>query len=556
MALPAAADRFNVGTFLALAARHSGRQNPGRANWGGRPPRGQNPSIVGSAHRRRQGQSMRRRRLLVVLVAVGVGAVLAGVLATLVGGGGRAPVLVPRNDISARDPLAFSTKQQGDLEQAAALGFAHVLYTKSPGGVVASAQRTARFRPLVERAVSGSGIDADTLEAIVFLESAGRPNAIAGSDPAGAAGLTQILAETGRDFLGMSIDLQASRRLTRQIAAATGRGDQARVDRLQARRRRVDARFDPAQALAATVHYLQVARTIFGRNDLAVVSYHMGIGNLEAVIRDYASTETHHPIRQLVATAGISWARLYFDSSPIHHVSVWRRLTAFGDDSQTYYWRVLAAKEIMRLFRTDIGKLEQLAALQRAKASAEDVLHPPGTSEHFRGPGDIAGAWGRGHLQPLPNEPARLHFRIDPEMGKLAPRLGVPTALYRGLRPEALALLLYLAQRVRTLSRAATPLTVTSTVRDDAYQRLLDNNNRAATTPIYSLDTTGFAFDILRRYASGAQATAFQYELDQLQAHNLIAWVREPEMIHVTVSTQAQPLIAATLMRQGPPRRT
>lgn len=492
---------------------------------------------------------------MVVLVAAGFGAVLVGVVVTLVGGGGRAPVLVPRADIGARDPLAFSTRQRGDLERAAALGFAHVLYAKSPGGVLASAERTARFRPLVERAVEGTGIDADTLEAIVFLESAGRTDVIAGSDPAGAAGLTQILAETGRDFLGMAIDLQASRRLTRQIAAAAGRGDQARVDRLRARRRRVDARFDPARALAATVRYLKVARKIFGRDDLAVVSYHMGIGNLEAVVHDYASTQAHEPIRALVAKADLSWARLYFDSSPIRHVSVWRRLAGFGDDSQTYYWRVLAAKEIMRLFRTDRGKLKQLAALQRAKASAEEVLHPPGTTEHFRGPADIARAWGQGQLQPLPNQPARLHLQVNPQMGELAPRLGVPSALYRGLRPEALALLLYLAQRVHALSGAATPLTVTSTVLDDAYQHLLDNNNREA-TPNYSLDTTGFAFDILRRYSSGAQAAAFQYELDQLQALNLIAWVREPETIHVTVSSQAQPLIAATLIKTRPTRRT
>ena len=112
---------------------------------------------------------------------------------------------------------------------------------------------------------------------------------IAGSDPVGAAGLTQILAETGRDFLGMAIDLQASRRLTRQIAAAASQGELARLDRLRARRRRIDARFNPAAALAATVRYLVTARRIFGRDDLAVVSYHMGIGNLEAVVHDYTA---------------------------------------------------------------------------------------------------------------------------------------------------------------------------------------------------------------------------------------------------------------------------
>ena len=39
-----------------------------------------------------------------------------------------------------------------------------------------------------------------------------------------------------------------------------------------------------------------------------------------------------------------------------------------------------------------------------------------------------------------------------------------------------------------------------------------------------------------RRYKSGAQAEAFQYMLDRLQALNLIAWVRDSDAIHITAS--------------------
>jgi hypothetical protein len=58
-------------------------------------------------------------------------------------------------------------------------------------------------------------------------------------------------------------------------------------------------------------------------------------------------------------------------------------------------------------------------------------------------------------------------------------------------------------------------------------------------TRAYSLHTTGYAFDIERHYANGAQAHAFQFLLDRLQALDLIAWVREPEAIHITVSSSA-----------------
>ena len=94
------------------------------------------------------------------------------------------------------------------------------MFAKSPGGVLATAKRTAHFRPLVEAAARKGGVDPNLLEAIVFLESAGRPDVIAGSDPQNASGLTQILAETGQNLLGMHVDLAASRRITRRMARA------------------------------------------------------------------------------------------------------------------------------------------------------------------------------------------------------------------------------------------------------------------------------------------------------------------------------------------------
>ena len=127
-------------------------------------------------------------------------------------------------------------------------------------------------------------------------------------------------------------------------------------------------------------------------------------------------------------------------------------------------------------------------------------------------------------------------------MGELAPRLSQPRELYRGLRAEALALLVYMAARVQAISGATQPLQVTSTLRDDEYQQLLRKDNPEATHG-YSLHTTGYAFDIRRRYQSGAQAQAFQFLLDHLTAHGLIAWVREPAAIHVTVAREAEALV-------------
>ena len=96
--------------------------------------------------------------LLAALIAGGVSAVLFALT-----GGGNPALLIPRADIGTHDPLAFSDGQEGALERSAAFGLAHVLYTKSPGGALVAAERTASFRPLVGQAAAGSDIDPDLL---------------------------------------------------------------------------------------------------------------------------------------------------------------------------------------------------------------------------------------------------------------------------------------------------------------------------------------------------------------------------------------------------------
>jgi hypothetical protein len=416
------------------------------------------------------------------------------------------------------DPFAYAPDREDEFVRRATAGHSHVLYAKSPGGAPATARRVERWRPLIER-LSGD-VDPDLLEAMVFLESAGNPAARASDDLEGAVGLTQILAGTATSLLGMQVDVAASERVNRRIAR---RGPSPRLLRL---RRRVDERFDPRKALAGSVRYLGLARERFGREDLAVVSYHMGMGNLETVLAAYGQNE-------------IPWAQVYFDATPRNHPRTQRFLAGLGDDSATYLWRVYAAREIMRLHREQPGELRRLARLHTAKASAEEVLHPRGETEVFESPDDLERAYLDGDLRPFSGIRG---MRLDPQAGELARRLEVDRDLYRGLRPEAYELAVYLAAGVRQISGTRAPLIVTSTARDLEYQELLTRDNPFATRE-YSLHTTGYAFDVRREYRSRAQAEAFQYLLDRLQSLHLIAWVREPGAIHVTASSEAGDLV-------------
>jgi hypothetical protein len=457
--------------------------------------------------------------------------VLAGAVVLLPSGGEpSSPPLVLPSEIVGPDPLRFDGDRVSAYERAAAFGLSHVLFARSPGGVARSASRTAAFRRLVEEAVADRGFDADLLEAVVLLESAGRPDVIAGDDPQHAAGLTQILAETATNFLGMDVDLAASRRLTRKIDEARRRRDDAAVDRLQAERRQIDSRFDAAQALAGTVRYLETAKERFGQEDLAVVSYHMGIGNLEGVVRSYAG-DSEAQVDDIVREHDLTYARLYFDSSPLAHRDAWERLASFGDDSQTYYWRVLAAREIMRLFRENPARLERLSELHGRGPSAELVLHPPEITRRFESAEDLETGVATGALRPLPSRPV-LPFEVGPASGEPSgPRV-------LALRPRALALLGYLAARVRASSGAERPLRVTAAAYDEASAQA---RVRADARPSAhaSLHSTGFSFDIRRRYQNGAQASAFQWTLERLEALGLIAWTRSTRVIHVTVSPRS-----------------
>jgi len=437
------------------------------------------------------------------------------------------PVRVLRT--SAPDPFAYSEAKRKDFERRAAAGLSHVLYVKSPGGIVASARRTARYRPLIERIARRSSLNPDLIEAIVLLESAGRADAAADPELEGAVGLTQILAATGQGLLAMEIDTGASRDLTAKIAQARLGGRPRRVRRLEAQRRRVDQRFDPKEALEGTARYLISSRRALRREDLAVVSYHMGVGNLTNVIEDFGEGATP------------SYVRLYFDSSPNRHAAAYRRLASLGDDSSTYFWRVLAARSIMRDYRRDPDALARTAALHTSKASAEEVLHPPGSTPVFEDPEALEDAYRAGDLRPFPAEPKRTGLRRARQMGDLARRLKRGRRLYRGLRPESYALALYFRRMVRRAGGGSKPLVVTSTVRDQTYQDLLTTSNPEATTE-YSLHTTGYAFDIFRRYSGKRQGEAVQFALDRLEALNLIAWVREPAAVHITVSKDAKAL--------------
>jgi hypothetical protein len=475
---------------------------------------------------RRRAAAIRRRRRGALAAGV-VGLLALGLLLNTLGAAAplRAPMAPTMAPPPSGDPFVYRPGHDQALIARAIAGEGEALFSASPGGVVTTAARVARLRPLVNAAVAGSDIDPNLLEGLVFVESAGRPDAVAGGDPASAAGLTQILPSTATTMLGLHVDEGKSRALTQAIAAASAGGASAAViGGLVRRRAVVDQRFDPAHALAATVRYLEVGRSRFAREDLAFVSYHMGMGNLSRVLDAYDGGTP------------VPYVRLFFDTAPDRHGAAYAVLSGFSDQSWLYYWRVLGAAALMRLYRSNPSALAHLAALQTALSTSAEALHPPDRTPSFADPRALSDAYANGALRPLPANAAALGLRYDRSIGDDARSLHAPAGLYRGLTPTALSLLLELAARVRALSHGDTPLVVTGAVSDTRYQRLLGASDPPA--------AAGWTFTLARRYVGQAQATALQAMLDRLQALNLIAWVAYPGEIEVTVASDAAQVIA------------
>ena len=187
----------------------------------------------------------------------------------------------------------------------------------------------------------------------------------------------------------------------------------------------------------------------------------------------------------------------------------------------------------MHLYRQDRGALARLAGLETGAGTDALVLHPPDRTTSFADASALATAYQTRALTPLPSNAAALGVTVAPAMG--AGR-GAPRALYRGLRPAALRLLIALAARVRELSGGHGTLRLAGTATDVASARRVGD--------LYPAAATGFSLQLERRYDSRAQPLALQAALDRLQSLNLIAWTRDGARLDLTVAGDAAAWLA------------
>ena len=80
--------------------------------------------------------------------------------------------------IARPDPLHYDPGRTVEYEQAAAFGLSHVLFEKSPGGVLRAAKRTARFRDIVDNKDRDGVLSDETVRQSCGLDGRRTPGAL------------------------------------------------------------------------------------------------------------------------------------------------------------------------------------------------------------------------------------------------------------------------------------------------------------------------------------------------------------------------------------------
>ncbi len=228
----------------------------------------------------------------------------------------------------------------------------------------------------------------------------------------------------------MSVDLPQSIELTRRISNSDSPGE---TERLQQQRAPIDQRFDPEAAIEGAATYLDIARKRFGDLQLAIASYHMGIGNLENVLRAYARDASDMPIGDLVSGDHLSYAEVFFNSGPDSHRKAYELLRDSATSPPSTCGRSWRPGRSCTCTATTASACRRPQRWRPTRRPMEEVFHPENETDVFQTPDDISDALDDGDLVPLPDKPA-LGWEPNKDIGELAGQVDQSPELYRALR--------------------------------------------------------------------------------------------------------------------------
>jgi len=213
-----------------------------------------------------------------------------------------------------------------------------------------------KLQAIIRAAAQSSGFPAAMIEAIIYLESWGDPNA---ESPAGPKGIMQISEATAHD-MGLSIVHATKYRITREKVLVKGKkGTKPKYKTMTHKEPYTvlvrDDRLVPDRAIPAAARYLASNERKFGGEDWSIFAYHCGTGCV-TMMKDLTSRARGIPSDEITVP------RMFFSCSPTWNRELYQAIQQqmLRDYSPTYYFRIQRAAELLALYRRDPDELMEL----------------------------------------------------------------------------------------------------------------------------------------------------------------------------------------------------
>lgn len=445
-----------------------------------------------------------------------------------------AGVGVDRGDMSALT-LEFRTGRMIDSETFAIMREPEAL----PGAVRVT---SSRLQKLFRDAEKKSGFPAETLAAMCYLESFGDSKA---ASPAGPKGIMQFSEGTAR-AAGLKI-VHATRYRT-VIVKKEVRSKRGKLVTQRIRTRTPytvtvrDDRLVPGRAIPAAANYLARLTTKFGRQDWAIFAYHCGEGCVSEI----------QPLAEKAVKSSepVSVAAMFFAASPALHRDLFEAVQFHmqRDYSPTYWFRVMRAQQLLKLYEKDPKEFKSLIADYRNDANPQRradhrlVVWLKGADLLYRNCDDLRRAEGKDLVHVFEN-PEFYGFSFD--RSDLISTDPANRALYEQASPSTLGTLVYIAFETRRLFDAMrpkdekfVPLEVTDLV-NTADQESHEHG------PDFPAHCTGQVFDLSTTNLPPGERECLNFILEEIGWDGYLGFIQESgDTMHIGCSPSSRDFFA------------
>jgi hypothetical protein len=408
---------------------------------------------------------------------------------------------------------------------------------RDPRAVPGAARITDhKLQEIFRSAEARSGVSANLLEAIAYLESFGDPKA---ESPSGPRGIMQIAQSTAREMGLKVVRATRYRVTTEKVQVRNKRGKlvtktvKHKVPYAVTSR---DDRLVPERAIPAVAGYLANLQRRYGAWDWAIFAYHCGEG-CAAEMMDLTRRARGIPKDQLTVP------RMFFSCSPAWNRELYEaiHMQLQRDYSPTYWFRVQKAQQLLDLYRRDPQAYLDLA--QQYKSDFGNAPRAPHRLSvwlkredmTYHSCDDIKAVMGTRLVRAF-DQPDLLGYtlRVQPDQpGNLE--------YFSQATPAAVGTITYIAfetrrlwEEVRPKGEKFQPLEVTSLVEPEDYAV---RNGRSEGLSHCS----GYVFDIAYAGLPPGEYECLQFVLDDLGWDGYLGFVEEGrDNLHIGCSPSAR----------------